>query len=82
MVGRKYFFISSTAWQYNFRKPSGYLYNYNETSDTATAMAFVNDSNTSYNTISSKSIDEKDTVLHKVKNSKITKWFKKKLWNL
>ena len=58
------------------------LYDYNETSDTATAMAFVNDSNTSYNTISSKSIDEKDTVLHKVKNSKITKWFKKKLWNL
>ena len=46
-------------------------------------MAFAsNDLSTNYNTISSKSIEEKekDTVLNKVKNSKITKWFKKKLW--
>ena len=57
------------------------LYDYDKTSDTATAMAFAsNDLSTSYNTISSKSIEEKETVLNKVKNSKITKWFKKKLW--
>ena len=62
------------------------LYNYNETSDTATAMAFANDSNTNYNTISSKSIEEKekDTVIYKIKNNdvtkKVTNWFKKKLW--
>ena len=62
------------------------LYNQNETSDTATAMAFTNDSSTSYNTISSKSIEEKekDTVIYKIKNNdvtkKVTNWFKKKLW--
>ena len=51
------------------------LYDYDKTSDTATAMAFAsNDLSTNYNTISSKSIEEKekDTVLNKVKNSKIT----------